>query len=317
MSWVIAAVAAAAAVLAVTLLVLLKKNLRAARRTLAEVNREGGNRRLRLASPDREAEALFAQINELLESMARSDVAHERREKELRQEIANISHDLRTPLTSILGYLQLLRAGACTPEEREEYLAVIEGRARALQLLVTGFYDLSRLEAGGYTFECRDVRLDQVLEEQVAAFYYDLTEKKMVPELDVEKSLPPIYADPYAVGRIYTNLMQNALKHGEGVLRITARREGGEVVTRLSNRAPGLLPQDVGHLFDRFFTADRMRTGHDTGLGLAIVRKLAGQMGAKTEAALTGADLTITVRWPVRTGSERRDRRGSQNGESL
>ena len=299
--WIMTAVVgwlAAAAALAG--LFLLKRNVREAGNALRKLREADTDQRLRLESPDRDAELLLVEINGLLADKQAGNIAHEQRERELRQEIANISHDLRTPLTSVRGYLQLLRDGRCTEEEREEYLSIIENRTQALQMLITGFYDLSRLEAGGYTFVMEPVRLDQVLTELAAAFYSDFLTAGMEPSLELEEKLPPVVADRPAVVRIYTNLLQNALRHGRGLLRISARREGEEVVTRFSNTASGLLPGDVEHLFDRFFTADKMRTGHNTGLGLAIVRGLSGQMGAQTQAGLRGTELTITVRWPLK-----------------
>lgn len=284
---------------AVVRLILLHSNLRASTRNLSDINHMDTNQKLRLSSPDRELEKLYTQINILLRQKQEGDALHRQTENELRQEIANISHDLRTPLTSILGYIQLMEDSRCTDEEREEYLAVIHSRAQALQILITGFYDLSRLDAGGYVFEKQAIHLDQILYELAAAFYVDFSDRRMEPAIECEKDLPSVCADPQAVKRIYTNLFQNALKHGTGTLRITVARSGTRVLTSFTNQAPELLPQDIPHLFDRFFTADRMRSGKNTGLGLAIVKKLTQQMGGQVNASLAGDSLTIELDWPV------------------
>lgn len=280
-------------------LILLYHNLRASARDLADINHSETNQKLRLSSPDRELERLTSEINLLLQQKQEGDILHRQTENELRQEIANISHDLRTPLTSILGYVQLMEDRRCTDEEREEYLTVIHSRAQALQILITGFYDLSRLEAGGYAFDLQAVPLETILYELAAAFYVDFTDRQMEPVIECEKDLPPVCADPQAVKRIFTNLIQNALKHGSGTLRITAQRAGNRVLTSFTNPAPDLAEPDVPHLFDRFFTADRMRTGKNTGLGLAIVRKLAQQMGGQASASLESGRLTIVLEWPA------------------
>ena len=253
----------------------------------------------RLEEARRESEELLRAQQEqtLRDRAAQEDEA--RQERQRRQEIANISHDLRTPLTSILGYLQMIKSESTTPEERAEYLAIVESRAHALKALVTGFYDLSCLEAGGYALAQESVALAPLLVELAAAFYADFNADGREAEIDIAEGLSPILGDPQAVLRIYTNLFQNAIKHGAGALYIRAFQEDGVVVTCFTNLAPGLLPQDVEHLFDRFFTADRMRTGQDTGLGLAIVHRLAMQMGGETEALLLQNKLTITVRWPA------------------
>ena len=288
-----------AALIFLSLWLLSRRNLKNAVAELRRIRGGQTGRRLRLSSPDRQMEELIAEVNLLLEDSQRSELAHKKAEQQRRDEIANISHDLRTPLTSILGYLQMIKSESTTPEERAEYLAIVESRAHALKALVTGFYDLSCLEAGGYALAQESVALAPLLVELAAAFYADFNADGREAEIDIAEGLSPILGDPQAVLRIYTNLFQNAIKHGAGDLYIRAFQEDGVVVTCFTNLAPGLLPQDVEHLFDRFFTADRMRTGQDTGLGLAIVHRLAMQMGGETEALLLQNKLTITVRWPA------------------
>ena len=99
--------------------------------------------------------------------------------------------------------------------------------------------------------------------------------------------------------RVYTNLFQNALKHASEKLVITAYCQGTWLHTTFSNRAEMLTEEDVAHLFDRFYTADKMRTGRNTGLGLAIVRNLVQQMGGRVSAKLWQGVLTIYVDWPL------------------
>ena len=122
-----------------------RRSLRGAARQLRELEEQGSAARIRLAAPNGTAEDLLEAVNRLLE-LRRADRAESRaREQELRRQISNISHDLRTPLTSILGYLQLLEWEDLTAAQRAEYLAVVKSRAQALQSLITSFYDLSRL----------------------------------------------------------------------------------------------------------------------------------------------------------------------------
>ena len=123
-----------------------RRSLRSAARQLRALEENQSGARVRLAVPNGSAEALLDEVNRLLELRQADQSAYRQREKALRQQIANVSHDLRTPLTSILGYLQLLDDPGLAEEERKEYLSVVESRARALQSLITSFYDLSRLE---------------------------------------------------------------------------------------------------------------------------------------------------------------------------
>ena len=273
----------------------LEKDIRSCARQL----REDEGARVRMAAPNRAAEDLLSAVNRLLELREADEAEHRRQEHAIRQQISNISHDLRTPLTSILGYLQLLEGDSLTAEERREYLGIVRGRAKALQSLITSFYDLSRLEGGEYPLSREKVDLYHVLSELVAEFYNDFEQSGFDMTVELAPGLPAVTADPAGVLRVFTNLIRNALEHGRKRMSILLYREGETVVSAFSNDAAELTREDVEHVFDRFFTADKMRTGQSTGLGLAIVKALVGQMGHRVTAALDGEMFTVQVRWRI------------------
>ena len=273
----------------------LEKDIRSCARQL----REDEGARVRMAAPNRAAEDLLSAVNRLLELREADEAEHRRQEHAIRQQISNISHDLRTPLTSILGYLQLLEGDSLTVEERREYLGIVRGRAKALQSLITRFYDLSRLEGGEYPLSREKVDLYHVLSELVAEFYNDFEQSGFDMTVELAPGLPAVTADPAGVLRVFTNLIRNALEHGQKRMSIFLYRQEETVVSAFSNDAVGLTREDVEHVFDRFFTADKMRTGQSTGLGLAIVKALVGQMGHRGTAALDGEMFTVQVRWRI------------------
>ena len=277
-----------------------KRNVKATIESMRDLVQTDTAQQLRISVPQKDTEKLIQQINQLIRAKREGDLLHAQREDELRQEIANITHDLRTPLTSVLGYLQLIEEESISKQERQKYLEIVQNRAKALQALITGLYDLSRLEAGGYTLTKEPVQVQSLLYELAAAFYYDFQEAGMEPDLEgVGTNLPFVQVDRDAMVRIYTNLFQNALKHANGILEISAYCQMGWLCTIFSNRAEGLSQEDVDHMFDRFYTADKMRTGRNTGLGLAIVRNLVEQMGGRVYAKLSGGQLSIYVEWPL------------------
>lgn len=278
------------------LFLLQRRNIRRARKDLTQINKDGGNRRLHLSSPDGEMEALFEAINRTLDQRQSEEIKHMLAEKELRRQIANISHDLRTPLTSILGYLQLAQDGQLSEEERAHAMEVIGARTRSLQTLISGFYDLSRLDANEYDVELRQIDLGGVLCAQLAAFYDDFTLKNLNMHVDVPEHLPLVLADADAAQRIFVNLLQNVLRYAESEVRVTARADAA-VTTVFSNDTNLLAPADVPHVFDRFYTGDQMRSGRNTGLGLAIVKRLAEQMGCEITASLDGNRFSIQILW--------------------
>ena len=273
------------------------RSLRSAARQLREREGSGSAARLRLAVPNRAAEDLLEEVDRLRSAHQADRTRWREQEQSIRRQIANISHDLRTPLTSILGYLQLLEDPDLPEGERREYLAVVESRAKALQSLITGFYDLSRLEGGEYPLEREPVDLHAALSGLLAAFYNDFTDAGFEVAVDLAEGLPPVWGDRGAVLRVFTNLLRNALDHGNGELTVRLFREGDRVVSLFANQTGQLTAEDLPHVFDRFFTSDKMRTGRNTGLGLAIVKALADRMGCQIQAALTGDVFTLRVAW--------------------
>lgn len=274
----------------------LERNLRTGTAQLKTRRSERNAAPLRLAAPHAPTEALLSEINALLRESEEERSDFRRREQALRRQIANVSHDLRTPLTSILGYLQLLESDQVTEEQRKEYLEIIEGRARVLQSLITSFYDLSRLEAGEYPILRERVELKEVIGELLAAFYGELEQRFQVT-VELPDSLPAVWGDRAAMTRVYSNLIRNALEHGGDTLTISARPAGDGVETVFTNGAPELGEEDVPHVFDRFFTSDQTRSGRNTGLGLAIVKSLTEQMGGQVRAELKEGQFSVILTW--------------------
>lgn len=277
----------------------LEQGLHNAARRMREQLADETTARLSLPCPSAGAEELLSCLNQLLELRQEERARYRRKEQELRRQIANVSHDLRTPLTSILGYLQLLEGDGLSPERKAEYLAVIEGRARTLQTFIAAFYDLSRIEGGELPLEREHVDLRRALPDQLAASYGQIEEAGLDMEVELADGLPPVWADSGAAARIFSNLLTNALRHGKDALSVRLYRAGNVIVSAFSNRAEGLTAEDAAHVFERFYTADKMRTGQSTGLGLAIVKALAERMGHTTAARWEDGVFTIEVRWVI------------------
>lgn len=287
---------------------LLRRSLWGARLQMERINEEpGSNERLICGSPDKNLDALLGEINKELAASQAARVAAENREREFRRQISNISHDLRTPLTSILGYLELMEE-VISERERAEYLSVVRNRAGALQSLIAEFYDLSRLEADEYQFEMVWVDLNASLSEALALFYHDFEKRGFAAEVSLAEELPLVLADESAVRRIFFNLLQNVLVHGKGKVVVLQRQEGSAVVTCISNESEDLAQEDLERVFERFFTADEMRSGQNTGLGMTITKKLLEKMGHEISARLERQKgqkpvFKVEIRWKAENGS--------------
>lgn len=266
---------------------------------LKKLNREGKIEKLRLSLPNKNIENLVVEINTLIDDKRKMENIYKEKDMELREAIANMSHDLRTPLTSIMGYVYLLNDDKLNKEERKEYLRIIEKRSLVLNDLITNFYGLSRIQADQYEIKFEPVNLELVLGEIIAAFYETLDYKFGEPEINIEEGLGPVLGDKQALNRIFTNLIENIIKHGEGEVKISLKKKNKYIVMEFSNKAEELESKDVNRIFEKFFTKDRMRTGQNTGLGLAIVKLLVEKQGQKIEAKKVGNRLVINIIWSL------------------
>lgn len=266
---------------------------------LKKLNSEGKIEKLRLSLPNKNIENLIVEINTLIDDKRKMENIYKEKDMELREAIANMSHDLRTPLTSIMGYVYLLNDDKLDKEERKEYLKIIEKRSLVLNDLITNFYGLSRIQADQYEIKFEPVNLELVLGEIIAAFYETLDYKFGEPEINIEEGLGPVLGDKQALNRIFTNLIENIIKHGEGEVKISLKKKNKYIVMEFANKAEELEPKDVNRIFEKFFTKDRMRTGQNTGLGLAIVKLLVEKQGQKIEAKKVGNRLVINIIWSL------------------
>lgn len=187
------------------------------------------NRVLRVAAPSREAERLFAQVNRYIQYHQRQRVAWQRQERQLQEQIENISHDLRTPLTAILGYLELVDGSRLSEEDREA-LAVVERRSRYLQGLISDFYDLSRLECSHVQLERKPVEITRMIRETVLSHSLEFEERELAVELELPESGVTVAGDREALERILHNLIQNALRYARSYFRICLHRDRKSVV---------------------------------------------------------------------------------------
>lgn len=278
---------------------LLKRELHRMTEGMKEIHSLDTNRQLTIGLQQPELAALAGTVNTLYDDVAAEKASYRTGMDEIRQSMANISHDLRTPLTSIMGYLKLMGNTENSPEQNERYLEVVQRKSAQLHRLVNGLFELARLESGGYTFSLQRLDAAMLLGEELAGVYTQLEEKGIAPAIQMPETALWVIGDKAAFSRIFANLLQNMLKHGQNPFAVSASIEKDEAVFRFSNGAPHLTEADASQLFQRFFTADRMRSGENTGLGLSIVKEFSEQMNGSVEAALENGILTFTLQWPL------------------
>lgn len=281
----------------VTLYFLLRKSIRYTVDQLNSINSSKTNSKILLSTTDKQLSKLALAINKSLEEKQKIEIEYIKMDLELRQAIANISHDLRTPLTSIMGYMQLIEDSSISDDEKRQYIDIVKRRSNSLQILISSFYDLSRLEAKEYKFDLKSLNISNILCDIIASFYNDFIDKGIEPVITIDEKSALVIADENAVRRIFSNLAQNILKYGQGFVSISLKQHEGYIITVFENDAPNLSEEDASHLFERFFTADRTRSGNSTGLGLAITKQLIDQMGHTISAKLIDGKLNIQIKW--------------------
>lgn len=248
-------------------------------------------------SVDNDLEELVVKVNYLYDESQKIKAKNKSIEEEIRRSIANMAHDLRTPLTSITGYIQLIKSEGITEEEKREYMEIVEKRTVRLQNLISSFYDLSRLHSNEYSFSLKKVNLSKLLYDNIALYYNDFINNNIEPIIGIEEKISSIISDEEAVNRIFSNLIGNMLKHGQGNIKISLREKDGYILSEFSNLAPDINNETVKNLFDRFYTADKSRTSQNTGLGLSITKTFVEKLGNEIKGEVLEDNLNIIIKW--------------------
>lgn len=246
------------------------------------------NQILHLPIPNRHLAELLAAFNVTLEEIQRERQKYEKREKEFQSQIENISHDLRTPLTVILGYLKFMKKSDCFQlqenKELTETVDIIENKAETLKDLVTKFYDFSRLNAGDYELPLSNVDISRILRESLMGNYQILEQAKLQLEINIPEYPIWVQGETLALERIFLNLFQNAGRYADTYLQLAIRESGQNIIVTFINDTQKLSEEDVPHLFERFYVQDLSRNQGGTGLGLAVAKALAESMDAELNA---------------------------------
>lgn len=245
-----------------------------------------------ISTSDSKMRALAADMDRQLKLLRKEHIRYTQGDLELKTAIANISHDLRTPLTAICGYMELLSREE-TSEPVREYLSVIENRIFVLRELTEELFRYSVILSVDFCDETEEISLNAALEECIAAYYGALKEAGIKPQIIIPETTLLRELNRQALCRILSNIMSNVIKYSTGDCRVILEDNG---TVHFSNRADGMDDVQVGHLFDRFYT---VHSGSNaTGLGLSIARTLTEKMGGQITAEYIEGRLHIRLRFP-------------------
>jgi signal transduction histidine kinase len=264
---------------------------------LQRYNNGETGKKMDIALFDSKLEKLAGQINAQSRRINEAEAQQNRIRQEFRQAAVNMSHDIRTPLTSIRGFIQLLDRDAISSEERKDYVEIVNNRTSRLQSLLDDFFELAVIESPEDDLNVERLDMTSLIADMAVSYYDGFNKRGIVPAIVLPNQKIMAYGEESAVRRVVENLLANTLKYGSGTVEIILERGEEDVSFTIVNEAKELAGSDVNLLFDRFYTADRARSAQTSGLGLAIAKSLMVKMGGKLEAVMDGDRLKMRCRW--------------------
>lgn len=272
----------------------LRASLKEIARELNDKLKTDTNTLIFISSGDRAMRTPASEINCQLQALRKERLKLQHGDMELKNAVTNISHDLRTPLTAICGYLDLL-AQQPQSEASERYLSVIRERTDAMRGLTEELFRYSVIAGTTEELHFELVCLNDILEQSLTGFYGTLSERGIVPDIALSEQQIERTLDRHAMRRIFDNILSNAVKYSDGDLSVRLLPDG---TVWFENHAKNLDAMQTAHLFERFYTVNTARSG--TGLGLSIAKLLTEKMGGNVAAEYNIGKLSIFVRFPDR-----------------
>ena len=269
---------------------MLRKSAKEIKTAFAEKLITDTNTLIDISCGDRCMRDLADSLNQQLENLQKERHRFHQGDLELKNAITSISHDLRTPLTAICAYLDLLNREEINEKVRR-YLAQIQNRANVLKNLTEELFHYSVVTTSR-ELKPERVNVVHILQESLLSFYGVMQEKGIQPQIDLPEI--PVWRelDVSALNRIFSNIISNAVKYTDGDFSVCMKEDGSII---FSNRAESLNIVSVGRLFDRFYTVEARR--NSTGLGLSIAKNLTERMGGLIDANYTNGKLFVTVQF--------------------
>lgn len=277
-------------------LYLYRRQLSSIRKQVEFIRENETNMELSITIHQKEWNSLIVSLNKHLKDIKRCKYVTLNQENLFKQTITSVSHDLRTPLTSASGYIQMLYKGGLDEEKQKEYIQIIQNRINSVTVMLNQLFEYTRLESNVYELDYERIDLNGIVCDTISMFYDELVQSKIEPDIQIEEGPVWVFGDSLAWIRIIENIISNAIKYGENWIGILLQKEDNGIYLRISNRTSTIEQKDVEYIFERFYTTDLSKTKKSTGLGLAIAKEFAIRMGGTIEAELNDDIFAISIR---------------------
>jgi len=291
--WILSGILLITVLLLVAKIIVLQKGIEEIHTEFEKHLSANTNTLISTSSNNRHIKRLAAEINTQLRLLRKKRRQFENGDQELKEAVTNISHDLRTPLTAISGYIELLENEELS-EATEHYVDTIKNRTEAMKQLIEELFRYSVITSSPETVHFEHISLNAALEESISSYYGALKAHTIEPTIVIPSKQVESYLDKNILYRIIENLLSNAIKYSDGDLEIILSHTGKITFT---NTTTSLNTIQVEKLFNRFYTVESAR--HSTGLGLSIVKSLVEQMNGQISACYSDNKLTIELTFPV------------------
>lgn len=244
---------------------------------------------------------LIDALNELLEIHRKEHKKYLEKEAAISDTYTNLSHDIRTPLTSLDGYFQLLEE--CTsPDEQAYYISIIQERISSLKDMLEELFTFTRLKSDSYELKLEPCDLSRILKNTILSYYENWIQNGITPVFELPDTPMFVTGNVQALKRIIQNIIKNGIDHGENQLNISLRSSESHAVLIFKNEVDAPEAIDVTQVFERFYKADEARSKNSTGLGLSIAKELVLRMSGTIHASIENNWFCIEVCFPIHSG---------------
>lgn len=287
-------------IILLTYLYFIKKEIKNIYKQLNEYNRGYTRKKIDISLFDRDIENLVRVINDHINISINAVIKQKNTEDELKRAIANISHDIRTPLTSILRYIQMSKREGTSHEKQLECINIAESKSNTLKKILEKLFIFSIVESPEYIIELEYINLNDILYELIASFYDEFKSNGMDLNIDIKEENLIVLGNKTDIVRIIENLMTNLVKYSKGNEQIELKKVDGKGMLIISNKVENLRKEDVKLLFNRFYKQDISRnSSKSSGLGLSITKTLIEKMKGDIDAYLIDDQIYIICSWKI------------------
>ena len=289
-----AIIATVVAAITILILIVYRRQVKMTCRQLAFLKEHQTNLRLTSDLSLKELNGLVDGINDILDLSREIRKSAQQSEDSLKETITNLSHDIRTPLTSMDGYFQLL-VQSDSEEERQHYIAVIQNRITSLKDMLEELFTYTKLQNESYELAVESLDFGKCVFDTVFSFYDEFQKKDIEPKIDFCEGHLFIAGNHEAIRRALQNIIKNALEHGQKKIVFELQQNNDQVIFRCLNDVENPDEIDMAQVFSRFYKADSARSNTSTGLGLSIAKGLIEKMGGTIQADLNANIFAIEI----------------------